>query len=171
MLTTQNIGELPEYSKGYVDLLPKNDSLFTIFEKQSNNAYDFYAQIPEDKLLYRYAEGKWTIKEILLHIIDVERILAYRSLRFARTDNNELPGFDQDKYVLHSKANERNWEELQQEFKIVRQSTILLFKNFDKEMLLESGLANNYRFSVNAMGFMIAGHELHHRIIIQERYL
>ncbi len=171
MLTSHNMGEIPEYSKGYVNLLSKNDNLFTILENESKNAFEFYAKMPQDKLLYRYSDKKWTIKEILLHIIDTERILAYRALRFARTDNNELAGFDQDKYVIHSKANDRNWQELQEEFKVVRQSTIFLFKSFDKEMLLESGLANNYRFSVDAIGFIIAGHELHHRNIIQERYL
>lgn len=171
MIKLHEIEEIPDYSKGYVNLLPNNDDLLTIFERESNNAFEFYAQIPEDKLLYRYSDEKWTIKEILLHIIDTERILSYRALRFARTDNHELAGFDQDKYVVHSKANQRDWNDLQKEFQMVRNATILLFKSFDKDMLSASGLANKYRFSVNALGFIIAGHELHHRIIIKERYL
>jgi hypothetical protein len=168
---TEEILEVPEYAKRYVELVDTSKDILYILAQQSQIAYQFYAQISEEKSLFRYAENKWTIKELVQHIIDSERVMAYRALRFARIDNTELAGFDQDKYVMHARANHRNWLDLQKEFILVRESNIFLYQSFDKAMLLESGLANGYRFSVTALGFMIVGHEFHHRKIIQDRYL
>jgi len=127
--------------------------------------------IPEDKLYYRYDEGKWTIKEILVHIIDDERIYAYRALRFARKDSTELAGFDQENYAVNSGANKRSIESILHEFETVRKATISLFESFTDEALTSSGIANGNKVSVRALGYHIAGHEKHHVNIIRERYL
>jgi uncharacterized damage-inducible protein DinB len=131
----------------------------------------FVASIPKDRLLRRYAEGKWTIKEILGHIVDDERIYVYRALRFARNDPTELPGFDQDQYARCSEANKRDSRDLLDEFSFVRQSTIAFFKSLDAAALLRTGVANGQTVSVRALAYHIAGHELRHMNIIRERYL
>jgi uncharacterized damage-inducible protein DinB len=122
-------------------------------------------------LLHRYAEGKWTIKEILGHIVDDERIYVYRALRFARNDSTELPGFEQDHYAQYSEANKREITDLLDEFALVRRSTIAFFKSLDNTALMRTGVANGNRVSVRALAYHIAGHELHHMNIIRERYL
>lgn len=131
----------------------------------------FLNSIPQDKLEYRYADGKWTIKEVIQHIIDTERIFAYRALRIARNDKTPLPGFDQDEYVVPSKANMRTFESLMREFASARSATKALFDNFDDEMLMAIGTASNSSLSARAAGFIIIGHENHHCDVIRERYL
>lgn len=122
-------------------------------------------------MLLRYAEGKWTIKEILGHLIDDERIYSYRALRFARNDSTELPGFDQERYAEYSDANNREINDLLDEFTLVRQSTIALFKSLDDAAFMRSGVADGKRVTVRALSYHIAGHELRHMNIIRERYL
>jgi hypothetical protein len=124
-----------------------------------------------DKFDYRYAEGKWTIKEIIQHLIDAERIFAYRALRFARYDATVLSGFDEDYYVLNSTANQRSIMELLTEYSAVRHTSLLLFKSFNNEQLLYSGIASNNNISVRALGFVIIGHQNHHQKIFEKRYL
>jgi len=136
-----------------------------------NDTYSFFLDIPGDKVDYRYESGKWTIKELIQHIIDSERVFTYRALRFARNDKTELKGYDHDNYVPESNAGKRNYLELIEEFKSVRQSSISLFKSFTEEMLLNFGLANNNSISVRAISFIIVGHSRHHCKIIKERYL
>lgn len=131
----------------------------------------FLDSIPEDKYDYSYEEDKWTIKEMLQHIIDTERVFAYRALCIARNDNSLFPGFDQDAYVVSSKANQRKFESLLNEYKLVKHSTIALFDSFTDEMLLRIGTASSSSISVRALGFIIMGHENHHCKIISERYL
>jgi len=121
--------------------------------------------------LYRYAEGKWTIREILIHLIDMERIYGYRMLRFARNDQTILPGFDADKYILLSNANARDISDLLNELEAVRYSTIALLNGFTDEALLQTGIMNGHPVSVRALVYHIAGHELHHMDIIKKRYL
>lgn len=121
--------------------------------------------------MYRYAEAKWTIKEILVHIVDDERIYAYRALRFARNDRTELPGFEQDDYTRASHANARSLTNIFEEYEAARSATIAMFNGFDDGALLRSGVANGTVMSVRAAAYHIAGHELHHVSIIRERYL
>src|SRR5690606_27112498 len=123
------------------------------------------------KLDYRYAQDKWTIKEILLHLIDTERVFAYRAMCIARKDLTELPGFDQDAFVVHSHANERSVESLLSEYRNVRMATVSLFDSFDLRGLEQIGVANGSDLSVRAIVFIIIGHENHHLQIIKERYL
>ena len=121
--------------------------------------------------MFRYAENKWTIKEILVHIMDDERIFMYRALRIARNDKTPLPGFEQDDYVPYSRANERSLANIFREYKTVRNATLSLFNSLSKEDLMRVGTANNHHVNVRALAYHIAGHELHHLNIIKERYL
>lgn len=127
--------------------------------------------LPEDKLLHRYDVGKWTIKEVIVHLVDLERIYSYRALRFARKDPIELPGFDGDRYVLASRANERAVSNLLAEYETVRQATVSMAEGFDEEALAAAGVANGHRVTVATLLYHIAGHEMHHVQIIKERYL
>ena len=127
--------------------------------------------IANDKLEYRYDKGKWTIKEVIQHLMDAERIFAYRALRIARQDQTPLPGFEQNDYVQPSQANERSLDDLINEFKAIRASTVALFNSFTDKMLLAKGTASNSPVSVRAIGFIIMGHEIHHCQVIKERYL
>jgi uncharacterized damage-inducible protein DinB len=127
--------------------------------------------LPEEKLTYRYVEKKWTIKEILVHIMDDERIFAYRALRIARNDKTPLPGFEQEDYVPYSRANERSLASIFKEFKTIRNATLSLFRSLKKDDFLRTGIANNHPVSVRALAYHIAGHELHHINVIKERYL
>ena len=164
------VGEYNPYYQTYID---KANAL-AIPEGLSANSKSvvaFFESIPKDKLEYRYAEGKWTIKELLHHIIDTERIFAYRALRVARKDKTPLPGFDENEYVLPAKSNDRSIESLLSEYKAVRQATLALFETFTNEMLIEIGTASNSPISARAIGFIITGHENHHCDVVKERYL
>ncbi|PKA84088.1 DinB family protein [Ulvibacter sp. MAR_2010_11] len=131
----------------------------------------FFKAIPEDKLEFRYAEGKWTPKDILLHLIDCERVFCYRALQFARAENVSLSGFDENEFADNSNANTRSRENLLDEYAAVRKASLLLFRSFNDETLLRTGKSSNNVLSVRAAGFIIAGHEKHHCQIITERYL
>ena len=127
--------------------------------------------IPDEKWDYRYAEGKWTIKELVQHIIDAERIFCYRALNFARKDRSELPGFDENEFAAVSKADKRSKQDLLDELATVQKSSMQLFASFDDEQLNESGKANGNSIYVNGIGFIIVGHTMHHLNILKERYL
>lgn len=169
--------EYPAYSNIYMDLV-KDDGL--VLQHLKDNFFsiqEFIYGLPEEKLNYRYAEGKWTIKEILLHIIDDERIFSYRALRYARNDNTPLHGFEENDYAKYSCANERSLESIFEEYKAVRESTILLFQNLPEDAFMRSGggidddgSIVNVR-TVRALAYHLAGHELRHIKIIKERYL
>lgn len=131
----------------------------------------FFLSIPANKLEYRYADDKWTIKEILGHLLDTERIFCYRALRFARGDQTPIMGFDENQYVPSSLANDRALSDLVAEFCTQRQATISLFNSFSNNMLLCQGIAGEGSVSVRALGFLIVGHEKHHQRVINERYL
>ena len=147
------------------------DELAEAFDKESASFIRFLDTIPEEKYDYRYAEDKWTIKEVLQHIIDAERIFSYRALRFARKDKTPLPGFDENSFAAASKADARNWDKLLEEFKVVRRSSELLFHSFDEEQLQSDGISSNASNYVLALGFILIGHTMHHQKIIKERYL
>ncbi len=147
------------------------DELPEAFEKQSGSFIRFLDTIPADKYDHRYGEDKWTIKEVIQHIIDAERIFAYRALRFARKDKTPLPGFDENAYAVRSKADARNWDRLVEEFKVVRRSSELLFLSFDEEQLQSDGISSNSPNYVLGLGFILIGHAMHHQKIIKERYL
>ena len=155
----------------YIGLLPDDGRVLKHLKSNLKATKDLILPLPEEKLLHRYAEGKWTIKEVLAHIIDDERIYGYRALRFARNDATELPGFEQDDYTRYSGANDREVKGILKELAAVRNSTIALFESFEQDALDRSGVANNHRVTVRALAYHIAGHELHHINILKERYL
>lgn len=163
-------GDYNPYYKTYIDKLGDTD-LRTTLEKQSNNFPKFLASIPDEKLLYAYAPGKWSVLEAIQHIVDTERIFQYRALRIARNDKTPLQGFDQDIYVPESAANSKSIADMIEEYKTVRASTLSLFAAFDEAILRRVGTASNSPMSVGAVGFIICGHQRHHRDIIRERYL
>ena len=163
--------EYNPYAIKYIRLLPDDGLVLKHLKKNIKEVMSFILSIPEERLLYRYAENKWTIKEILVHIMDDERIFMYRALRIARNDKTPLPGFEQDDYVPYSRANERSLANIFREYKTVRNATLSLFNSLNKEDLMRVGTANNHHVNVRALAYHIAGHELHHLNIIKERYL
>lgn len=162
-----------EYSVFYAPYFAtlENVELLEELEISVHRLIRFVQEIPMDKFDYRYAEGKWTIKDILQHLIDAERIFSYRALRFARNDNTALPGFDEEMYADAAKGNQRNIQELLTEMATVRQATLSLFKTFSDDVLLQRGTASENEMSVRALGFVIIGHQNHHQSIFKERYL
>ncbi|MCF0056149.1 DinB family protein [Dyadobacter sp. CY356] len=164
-----NINPMPPFFDRYINLVEDID-IFDAFEKYSpQKVYSEVEKLTdlEDKV---YAPGKWTVKDILQHIIDNERIMAYRALRFSRNDKTALPGYEEAELAANTVASKRSVTDLLEEFNLLRQTTILLFKNMSDEMILNPGNANNIEISALALGFVIIGHPVHHMNIIRERY-
>lgn len=166
-LTAEECGPL---TKIYTPLVGEED-FFTEMEKSTIAVIELFSSIPVGKYTYRYAPSKWTILETLQHLIDVERIFAYRILCFARGEKGALVGFEVDDYATASLANNRKMADLLAEFKAVRESTRLLFQSFDATMLQQIGTASGTQNSVRALGFRLIGHDWHHLQLIRERYL
>ncbi len=162
--------EYSSFNATYINAL-EDISLMEGLEKGLHQMVSFISIIPFEKLEYRYAKNKWTIKDILLHLIDAERIFAYRALRIGREDKTPLAGFEENDYVPNAMANSRTVESLIEEFQFVRNSTLCLFKNFSDEQLAYLGTSSDNTISVRAIGFLISGHQNHHLRIIKERYL
>ncbi|MDQ3048069.1 MAG: DinB family protein [Bacteroidota bacterium] len=162
--------EYPAYYKGYVDLVRK-DNIIKVLGDQVLEIQAIISQIPEEKEDYAYAEGKWTIKEIIGHIIDTERILGYRAMRFARKDKTPLPGYDENHYVANANFKNQTLYQLAHEFAVVREANLALFKVWKEEELSQVGVANDLDVSVRALLFMMAGHATHHVNVIKSRYL
>ncbi|WP_396209066.1 DinB family protein [Flavobacterium sp.] len=162
--------EYVPYQMNYIKLVSEQNIVKGL-KDQKEEMIHFFSSIPVFKQEFRYDEGKWTIKDLLLHLIDAERIFAYRALRIARNDATALPGFDENEFVLASQANEREFESLLDEYANVRDATISLFSSFSESDVLKLGTASNASVSVRGIGYCVLGHELHHKQIIIERYL
>jgi uncharacterized damage-inducible protein DinB len=162
--------EAVAYYHRYINLVA-DGNIVAILAANHAATQDIIKNTPAEKATFRYAEGKWSVKEVYLHLIDVERIMTYRALRFARNDASELRGFDDDEYVLQSNAENRTLEDIAEEFQAVRKATIAMVKHFTPEMMDRVGTANGSKVSVRALAYIIAGHELHHRNILAERYV
>jgi uncharacterized damage-inducible protein DinB len=162
--------EYPEYFGKYIAQVA-DENLIEELEISLHRLIKFVQNIPMDKFDYQYAEGKWTIKDILQHLIDSERIFAYRALRFARNDKTSLPGFEEDHYAKNANGSKRSIQDLLTELAIVRQATLSLFKSFSEEQLLRIGTASNKQMSTRVLGFVIIGHQNHHQKVFEERYL
>jgi uncharacterized damage-inducible protein DinB len=162
-----------EYSGGFAAYVQEagNINLIEELEISLHDFIKFVQNIPMDKFDYRYADGKWTIKDIIQHLMDAERIFAYRALRFSRNDKTALPGFEENDYVDQTNANTRSIQSLLTEFSALRHSTLLLFKSFSEEQLKRIGTASNNQISVRALGVVTIGHQKHHQKVFQERYL
>jgi len=168
-MNKSNINPMPQFFDRYINLVEDLD-LFEAFEKYSpENVYsDFQKLIDlEDKV---YAPGKWTVKDTLQHVIDNERIMAYRALRFSRNDKTNLPGYDEEILAAYTVASKRSVTDLIEEFSLVRQTSLLLFKNMNEDMILYTGTANHTQITPLALGYVIIGHPVHHMNIIRERY-
>jgi uncharacterized damage-inducible protein DinB len=162
-------GEYASYYEKYIELLPGTD-VVNALEAQRVQTMQVFAGRSERDGNFRYAAGKWTVKDVLGHISDSERIFAYRALRIARGDNTPMEGFEQDDYVRTGGFNERTLTNLVEEFAQVRGATLALFRSFGDDAWLRRGTANKNEITVRALAFIIAGHELHHREILAERY-
>lgn len=158
------------YFENYTSLVIEKD-IISGFSNQEKILNDFLDSVSEEKSNYAYAEGKWTLKEMLQHMIDTERIFSYRALAIARKETATLPGFDENLYADNSDANKRTWADLTKEIKTVRSSTSFLFKSFTEEMLQNTGNFSSSNGSANTLGFIIVGHVYHHIKIAKERYL
>ncbi len=154
----------------YVDLVPPGDVLETL-ARQIDETARLLGGLGERDAGYRYGEGKWSIREVVGHVADTERIMAYRALCFARGEQAGLPGFDENEYVKHARFDARTLPDLLAELRTVRAATLALFSALDGEELQRRGTANNREYTVRAFPFIIAGHELHHVKILRERYL
>lgn len=163
--------DCPEYYRPYLETLDPQDSLVGFMRRQRNNFPKFIQSIPDNLWLYRYAEGKWSVAEALMHVLDTERVFQYRALRFGRKDETPLPGFDQDAYVPQSRANGRTPESVIEEYQAVRTATIMLFETFTEEDLLWKGTASTLQMSLGTLGCIICGHQRHHRDVLRTRYL
>lgn len=163
--------EYVPYFEQYIKLVTNNLSIIENLETAQKEFDNLLRNLPEKKHDFAYAEGKWTMKELIQHIIDTERVFCYRALCFARNDKTDLPGFDQDIFVDNDNANDRDYFDLLAEMQTLRTSTIQLYKSFSDEALLRIGIASGNEISVRALGFLFSGHQIHHLNIVRERYL
>lgn len=162
--------EYNEYYKRYIDHALEKPLLEGLQEGMLATL-EFFKGIPEEKHVYRYELGKWTPKEILLHLIDTERVFVYRAMQFARAKDVVIKGFDQEEFATNSRANDRTMNELLDEYTAVRAATIQFTKSCDEETLLRKGIASKSNLSVRAALYIVVGHEVHHATIITEKYL
>ena len=162
-------GDNNPYYDRYISLIG-DDDIIEVLEEQRKKSEKFLKTFTEKQGNYSYADGKWTMKEVLGHVIDTEKIMAYRALAFARGEKQSLPGFEQDDYVAESNFNNRSLADLINEFLTVRDSNIILFKSFDEKILNRRGIASESEVTVLALIYIIAGHEKHHMKILRKKY-
>ncbi|WP_235016369.1 DinB family protein [Aquimarina sp. AU474] len=170
MLTQLKEGEFNPYYGIYIAKAEYPDIVEGL-RKGKQEFIDFVKSIPQEKLTYAYADGKWTIAEVLQHLIDTERIFTYRALCFSRKDTTPLAGFDQDSYAPNSNANHYSLTEIIEDFEAVRNSSVTLFRSFTDEMLLNIGEASSSPMSARAVGYILPGHQKHHFEVINKKYL
>jgi len=162
--------EYNEYYSRYISLVPKQDVLLTL-ERQLPDTVKLLRGIGEDRAGYRYAPDKWSIKQVVGHLSDTERVFAYRALRISRNDPTPIEGFEQDDYVRYGPFENCRLADLVSEFEHIRHATLDLFRKLDPDAWTRRGVANKNEVSVRAIAYILAGHELHHRKILQEKYL
>jgi len=168
MISRPNPDEYSEYAGRYVNLVGAGPIL-DVLERQKDESYQLFTNLG-DRAMYAYAEGKWTIKQVVGHMADTERVFAYRALVFSR-ESTTLPGFDQDVYMEQATFNSRPLEDLANELKTVRECSLYLLRSLTDQQSMQKGIASGSPFSVRALAYMIAGHEQHHWNILKERYL
>lgn len=165
-----NLQNVPPFYHGYLALV-KTDELLPALDAYKDALMPVLRALPADKWDYRYEEGKWSIKEMVQHMIDTDRIFAYRALAIARGEKAPLPGFDENAYAAASEAGQRSPASLMDEMAAVQLSVVMLFTSFSEQQLVAAGTANGRPIDVNAIGFITVGHTLHHLAVLQERYL
>ena len=169
LIAKPDASEYAPYDARYVDLVPDGDLLGTLAGQIDGTLAELRG-ITEEDSLRPYAPGKWSVREVVGHMIDTERIFAYRALRFARHDGTALPGFEQDGYMTPAQFNQRPWADLLDEFETVRRSNLLMFRGFSAEAWLRRGIASGNTLSVRAAACLIAGHERHHMRVLREMF-
>lgn len=165
-----NLETVPHFYKNYVKQVEESD-LLQALRISGHRALELVHSIPENKADFKYGPDKWTIRELLCHVIDAERIFAYRALRFGRNDKTPLSSFEENDYAPQANASGRSLQKIAMEMAHLRSTTIDLFEGFTPDMLLRKGPVNKNELSVISLGFVIAGHETHHCNILKERYL
>lgn len=171
MINKPQPGEYPPFATGYIALAIAHDDVLKLLTDLMESTAATFSSLPADKGDYRYAPGKWSIKEMLGHIIDTERVFGYRALCISRGEQQNLPGFEQNDYVENSEAAKRTMPDLIAEFKTVRQSNLYFLRSLSTQQANRLGLSNSNPVSVRGLAHMIAGHELHHLNILRDRYL
>ncbi|WP_418603341.1 DinB family protein [Hwangdonia sp.] len=166
-----NTTEYNSYYGPYIKKLPENLALIDGFTEGLDNVLQFFHSVPSEKLEYRYAEGKWSVKEVFQHIIDTERVFMYRCFRIARHDKTPLPGFNQDDYIMPSQAHKKSMATLLLEYSSVRKNSITLLNSLSNEDLKFVGTASENTLSARAAAFIILGHEIWHIDVIKTHYL
>ena len=169
MITRPTASEFIPYYSRYIDIVPDGD-LLTILETQHRATQAMLAPLTPDQTKHRYANGKWSVTEVIGHLADTERIFTYRALRFARNDATALPGFNENLYVPAGRFDERPLGDVAAEFAAVRSATLALFRGLGADALARSGLADGQTISVRALAYIVAGHEKHHVEILKSRY-
>lgn len=162
--------EYAQYAANYIAKVPDTPILETL-EHLKESSYSFFSQLTEEQANYAYAEGKWTLKQVLGHMIDTERVFSFRAFCFSRGEKAAFPGFEQDDYVNNGGFETRSIRSLADEFKAVREATMFLYNAFTEEQSLLKGTASNNPVSVRALVYMTAGHELYHLGLIREKYI
>ena len=168
-MTRPKLEEYAPYFEKYISKVPDGDIL-EILENQCSETLDLLESVPEEKQKSSYAPGKWTLRESLAHLIDTERIFAYRLLRISRNDKTPLPGFEQDDFVSNSDSNNREWEDLLEDYESVRMATLSLVRQINGDWWDRTGNSSGHELSARAAAFIIAGHERHHLQIFREQY-
>jgi hypothetical protein len=170
MITKPSQSEYAVYYHKYIQLVPEGN-IINILNQQLVECENFFSSINEEKSLFKYAENKWNIREILGHVIDTERIFIYRALRFSRKDPQALLSFDENSYSENSNYKFLLLAEIWKEFSFLRNSNILMFKGFTDEMWALKGIASGNEVTVRTIPYLVAGHFIHHQNVIMERYL
>lgn len=163
--------EFAMYYESYIKLVNDNKSILDQLKTSAKEVTALYKSLTESQLQQGYAAGKWSMKDVLMHLIDVERVFVYRAMRFARLDRTPLPFFDENEFAKNAAADKINTTKLLKEYNANRNLTIAFFNNLSNKQILHTGIASNFTMSVRACGWIILGHELHHRKVITERYL
>src|SRR5438552_7620263 len=162
--------EYDPYYERYISLVADSD-IIGVLGAQPTRLQDIFTAMPEDKGGFRYADGKWSIKELLGHVIDGERMFAYRTFRISRGDETPIEGFEQDGYIENAHSNDRSFADLLDEFSLLRRANMIFFKNLADDAWLRVGTANNVKVSVRALVYIMAGHIEHHLEILKDRYI
>jgi uncharacterized damage-inducible protein DinB len=170
MIVKPNYNDAPDYCAYYFDLVPEQD-LIDALKRTAEETRELFSTIPAEKENYKYAPDKWTIKQLLRHLADCERVYMYRAMRFSRLDDTELPGFDENNYAQNDNTAAVNLQQVVEEYKHLRQASILLFQGMTNAMLDFKGKANQRTSTARAWGWMAAGHNMHHCKILREKYL